>query len=207
MRRPTRTPSGVRLTEKIVLSVALVALAAALVGVGAFAVFTDTESVSQTTTSGTVTVDLGSPGATNRLSVGATDLAAGDAVERTVELANSGSVALADVKLTTTATASSLLDTDTTDGLQMVVERCSVAWTESGPPYAYTCGGTTETVLASRPVIGANLALANLDLSAGADNFLRVTLTLPSAAPDTLQAQSSTISYGFTATQRTGQAQ
>jgi hypothetical protein len=58
-------------------------------------------------------------------------------------------------------------------------------------------------VLASRAVIGSNLALANLgSLTNGATDHLRVTLTLPSGAPNTLQNQSSTISYAFTGTQR-----
>ena len=34
-------------------------------------------------------------------------------------------------------------------------------------------------------------------------DHLRVTLTLPSGAPNTLQNQSSTITYAFTGTQRT----
>jgi hypothetical protein len=107
------------------------------------------------------------------------------------------------VTLTTTASPSSLLDTDTTNGLQMVIDKCSQAWTESGPPYTYTCGGTTSSVLASRPVIGSNLSLSNLgSTTAGATDHLRVTLTLPSGAGNTLQNQSSTISYAFTGTQR-----
>jgi hypothetical protein len=125
-----------------------------------------------------------------------------------VDLKNTGNLALASITLSTSASPSSLLDTDTTNGLQMVIDRCSVAWTESGgPPYTYTCGGTTSSVLASAPVIGTNLALSNLTLTAGTDNFVRVTLTLPSAAPNTLQGQSSTISYAFTATQRAAAAQ
>jgi len=62
-------------------------------------------------------------------------------------------------------------------------------------------------VLASVPVIGTNLTLSNLSLTAGVDNFVRVTLTLPSAAPNTLQGKSSTIQYSFTGTQRTAAAQ
>ena len=85
----------------------------------------------------------------------------------------------------------------------MVLDKCSVAWTETGgPPYTYTCGGTTTSVLASAPVIGTNLTLSNLALTAGTDNFVRVTLTLPTVAPNTLQGQSSVIQYAFTATQR-----
>jgi hypothetical protein len=44
-------------------------------------------------------------------------------------------------------------------------------------------------------------------LGANVDNFLRVTLTLPSGAPNTLQNQSSVIQYSFTATQRAAAAQ
>jgi hypothetical protein len=206
--RTRRTGGG--LVGKILLSAALVMTAAAVVGVGTFAVFTNTASVSQATSSGTVTLDrINTSGPNNRLSIGAANIAAGDTIQRAVHVRNTGTLALSGVVLTTTAPTTSLLDTDTTTGLQMVIDRCSVAWTESGagPPYTYTCGGTTSAVLASRPVIGTNLALSNLTLGAGADNFLRVTLTLPSAAPNTLQGQSSTISYAFTAAQRAAASQ
>ena len=118
---------------------------------------------------------------------------------------NSGTLDLASVTLTTTAAPSSLLDTDTTNGLQMVIDKCSQAWTEAGtaPAYTYTCGGTSSSVLASRAVIGNNLTLSNLgSTTAGATDHLRVTLTLPSGAGNTLQNQSSTITYAFTGTQR-----
>jgi len=183
--------------------------AAALVGIGAFAVFTDTASVSQATSSGSVAlapINVDAPN--NRLSIGASSIAAGDTIERAVTIRNTGTIPLSSVTLTTSATTSSLLDTDTTNGLQMVLERCSVAWSETGgPPYTYTCGGTTTTVLASTPIVGTNLTLSNLALGAGVDNFVRVTLTLPSAAPNALQGQSSVIQYSFTATQRAGAPQ
>jgi len=194
---------------KVALSAALVMISAALVGVGTFATFTDTAAVSVAHNSGTVTLaPINASGANNRLSIGASNIAAGDTIQRAVNVKNTGNIDLADVVLTTTPTVSSLLNTDTTNGLQMLIQKCSVAWTEGGTPpaYTYTCGGTTTTVLASRPIIGTNLALSNIALTAGADNFLRVTLTLPSAAPNTLQGQSSTISYAFTATQRAATA-
>ena len=86
----------------------------------------------------------------------------------------------------------------------MVLERCSVAWTEAGtaPAYTYTCSGTTSTVLASRAIVGSNLSLSNVLLTAASTNNLRVTLTLPSTAPNTMQGLTSTISYTFTGTQR-----
>ena len=197
------------ISGKVLLSIGLVLASVALVGMGTFALFTDTQSVSQATSSGTVSLNpISANGVNNRLSVGASNTAAGDTIQRTVNVKNTGNITLASVTLTTTASPSSLLDTDATNGLQMVIDKCSVAWTETGgPPYTYACGGTTSTVLASAPVIGTDLALSNLTLTAGTDNFLRVTLTLPSGAGNTLQTKSSTITYAFTATQRAGAAQ
>ena len=54
-------------------------------------------------------------------------------------------------------------------------------------------------------MIGANLALSNLSaLTAGATDHLRVTLTLPSTAGNSLQNQSSVIQYSLTGIQRAG---
>jgi len=190
--------------QKIVLSLLVVLLALALVGLGAFASFTSSTSASQTLSTGTVTIALGATGAqTNRLTVNATGLAPADSIQRSFDLSNTGSLNLASITLTTTATTSSLLDTDGTDGLQMAIDRCSAAWTESGssPSFSYTCSGSTSTVLASRAVIGSNLALSNLaSLTSGSTDHLRLTLTLPSAAGNTFQNLSSVIQYSFTGT-------
>jgi spore coat-associated protein N len=190
--------------QKLLATVAVLGAAASIAGLGTYATWTSTTSQSHTISSGTVTIALGATGAaTNRLNIGASALAPGDTIQRSVDLTNTGTLDLASVTLTTSASPSSLLDTDATNGLQMVVDKCSQAWTEAGPPYTYVCGGTTSTVLASRAVIGSNLSLSNLGATtAGATDHLRVTLTLPSGAPNTLQNQSSTITYAFTGTQR-----
>jgi hypothetical protein len=87
----------------------------------------------------------------------------------------------------------------------MVIDKCSQAWTEAGPPYTYTCGGSTSSVLTSRAVIQTGVTLNNLSaLTAGATDHLRVTLTFPSGAGNSFQNKSSTIQYAFTGTQRTG---
>jgi spore coat-associated protein N len=194
--------------RKLLVSLAIVAAAASIAGLGTFATFTSSTSASQNVSSGTVTIALGATGAaTNRLTVGASNIAPGDTIQRSVDLINSGSIDLSGITLTTSASASSLLDTDATNGLQMVIDRCSTAWTESGvaPAYTYTCSGTTSTVLASRAVVGSNLTLSNLTaLTNGVTDHLRVTLSFPSAAPNSFQNQSSTILYTFTGTQRAG---
>jgi predicted ribosomally synthesized peptide with SipW-like signal peptide len=197
-------------SKKLLATIAIIGAAASIAGLGTYATFTSTTSQSHTVTTGTVTIALGATGAaTNRLNIGASALAPGDTIQRSVDLTNSGSLDLASITLTTTASPSSLLDTDTTNGLQMVIDKCSVAWTEAGPPYTYTCsGGSTSSVLASRPVIGSNLTLSNLGaITHSATDHLRVTLTLPSGAGNTLQNQSSTITYAFTGTQRAAGSQ
>ena len=89
------------------------------------------------------------------LTVAANKLVPGDTVQRAVQLSNAaGQQDLSSVTLSTTAPTSSLLDTDATNGLQLVVDACSVPWTEAGtaPAYTYTCSGVTKPVLASRAV-------------------------------------------------------
>ncbi len=183
--------------------------AAGVGGLGTFATFTSAATAGHSITTGSVTVALGAAGPANRLGVNATGVAPGDTIQRAFDLSNSGSLTLASVTLTTTASPSSLLDTDSTNGLQMVIDKCSAAWTESGPPYTYTCGGTTSTVLASRAVIGSNLALSNItDLNTPATtDHLRLTLTLPSGAGNTFQGLTSTVTYSFTGIQRASTSQ
>lgn len=194
--------------QKILLSLAILGCAASIAGLGTFAAFTSTTSASQTVSSGTVVIALGATGAsTNRLTVNATGIVPGDTMQRSFNLANTGSQNLASITLTTSATSSSLLDTDATSGLQMIIERCSVAWVEAGvsPAFTYTCAGTTSTVLATRAVVGSSLSLSNLTTTtAGNTDYLRLTLSLPSSAGNSFQGLSSTIQYSFTGTQRAG---
>jgi spore coat-associated protein N len=194
--------------KRLLGSVTVVGVAAAMAGLGTFATFTSSTSASHTISSGTVSIALGATGPANRLTIGASNVVPGDTIQRAADLINNGGASadnLSSIVLNTTASPSSLLDTEATSGLQMAIEKCSVAWTESGtsPAYTYTCSGTTSTVLASRAVVGANIALSNLSsLSTGSTDHLRVTLTLPTAAPNTMQGLTSTISYNFVGTQR-----
>jgi len=201
----TLLPKRLSRGRKLLASVAVLGAAASIAGLGTFATFTSTTSANHTVASGTVTIALGATGAsTNRLTVGASAIAPGDTIQRSVDLIDQGTIDLASITLTTSASPTSLLDSDTSNGLQMVLDKCSVAWTESGPPYTYTCSGSTSSGLASRPVIGSTLTLSNLgSLVSGATDHLRVTLTFPSGAGNSLQNQSSTVTYSFTGTQRT----
>ena len=194
--------------KRLLGSITVVGVAAAMAGLGTFATFTSSTSASHTISSGTVSIALGTTGPANRLTIGASNVVPGDTIQRAVDLLNNGGASadnLSSIVLNTTASPSSLLDTEATSGLQMAIEKCSTAWTESGtsPAFTYTCSGTTSTVLASRAVIGSNIALSNLaSLTTGSTDHLRVTLTLPTAAPNTMQGLTSTISYNFVGTQR-----
>ena len=190
--------------HKLIASLAVLGAAAAIAGLGTYATFTSSTSASHTIATGTLSL---TSGPLNRLGTGASLVAAGDSMQRAIDLNYAGSISFGSATLTTNATTSSALDTDTTDGLHMAIDKCSVAWTESGPPYTYTCSGTTSSVLASAPVIGSNLALSNLTLTAGTTDHLRVTVTLPGTAGNSLQNLSSTIAYTFTGVQRAGTSQ
>ena len=193
--------------NKILMSAALLGTAAGAAGLGTFGSFTSATSASSSVSSGTVSIALGAANtAANRFSVAASGLVPGDTVQRAVTLTNAaGNEALSSIVLTTAATTSSKLDTDPTLGLQLKIDSCSTPWTETGaaPAYVYSCSGTTKSVLASRALIGSNLALSNLSaLAANNVDNLVATLTFPTAADNSFQNQSSVVSFTFTGTQR-----
>lgn len=201
------------ISRNILLSVGVVGLTAGIAGLGTFAAFTDTDSGSHLISSGTVNINLGTPGADNRLSVGATGVVPGDSLQRRVKLTNAGNQGLAPIALTTAASPSSLLDTDATAGLQMKLEKCAgtLGWAESASePYTYTCNilagdnlGIRTEVLARRAIIGSTIALSSLSsLTAGQTDDMVLTVDLPATAGNTFQDKSSTITYTFNATQR-----
>ncbi|HEX5266759.1 MAG TPA: hypothetical protein VFW24_08290, partial [Acidimicrobiales bacterium] len=118
----------------------------------------------------------------------------------------------ASITLGITASPSSSLDTDTTNGLQTTVQSCSVAWTEGGvaPAYTYSCSGTTTTVMSSTSVAALESSASSVTplnaLTAAGSDHLLVTLTLPTTAPNSFQSLSSTLTYTFTGIQRATQA-
>jgi predicted ribosomally synthesized peptide with SipW-like signal peptide len=201
MRLRILTPGAT--TNKVIATIAILGAAAAIAGLGTFATFTSSTSTSHTIASGTLSL---TSGPVNRLGTGASLIAAGDSMQRAIDLNYAGSVDMGSATLTTNASPSSALDTDTTDGLHLAIDKCSVAWTESGLPYT-TRGGSVSTVLASQPLIGSNVALSNLTLTAGTTDHLRVTVTLPSTAGNAFQNLSSTVGYTFTGVQRAGTSQ
>lgn len=195
---------GTRSTAvKVLASVVLVGGAASVAGLGTFGAFTSTTSATEQVGSGKVV--LTSAAGVQGLSVAATNMVPGDTAERSITLTRSSDTeAFGSVKLTTAGTASNLLTSDATNGLQLKVDECSVAWTKSASG-ALACSGTTTTVVTQRGVIGSNLdlgaATATLN-GATATSNLRVTVSLPASADNTFQGLSNTINFTFDATQR-----
>lgn len=191
---------------KVFASVVLVAGAASVAGLGTYGSFTSTTSASETVTNGKVVIGLNQH-STLGTTVAATNVVPGDKIQRAVTLTRSADTeAFGSVKLTTSAGTANLLSSDATNGLQLVVDQCSVPWTAAGK--ALTCSGTTTAVVATSPVIGSAIDLGpatttlNTGAGAGASN-LRIQLTLPTSADNTFQGLSNTINFTFDATQRT----
>ena len=107
----------------------------------------------------------------------------GDSMTRAVTLTNTAaSSPLSSVTLATTATVSSILDTNTTNGLQLSVKSCSQAWTQGGTATAptYTCAGTV-TDLGTTPVVSnRTLRRAQQPDQPGGTDHLTFTISLPS---------------------------
>ena len=127
--------------RKVVGSLGVLGAAAAVAGMGTFGNFTDsTTPVATTIQSGTLSIDVSQQGF--GVPVTTTGFVPGDSMTRAVNLVNDGNAALGSVTLSSAATASSILTTDTTNGLQLAVKKCSVAWSRSSFPLA-SVGGPT----------------------------------------------------------------
>jgi hypothetical protein len=201
-----RTIASSSTARKVVGSLGVLGTAAAVAGMGTFGGFTDsTAPVATTIQSGTLSIDLTQQGYS--VPVTTAGFLPGDSLTRAVNLVNDGNSALGSVTLGSTATASSILTTDITNGLQLTVKKCSVAWTQGGTAQAptYTCPGT-ETLVGSGPVV-SNLTLASAAaLNVGGTDYLTFSISLPTTADNSFQGKSSSLSLTFTGTQRTGTA-
>ncbi|TLM74506.1 TasA family protein [Pseudarthrobacter sp. NamB4] len=198
-----KTTSG-----KVLASVALLGAAAAVAGLGTYGAFTSTTEADQKVTAGSVKIDLGT-GASNTLTTAVTDMLPGDSVAKFVTLTNSGSSALNNVTLTTTATEPSALTTNTTTGLKLKIDRCPEAWVAGATAGTFICNSLANTeILTAKPIItttnGGDVLNGLSSLAAGKTDYLKITTSFPAAAVQTDFAGSptSTIKFSFTATQR-----
>lgn len=135
------------------------------------------------------------------------NLLPGDTVSRLVTVKNSGQADLINYQLQTTSSTGNALTTDTTNGLHVRIDRCSVPWTfsGSGSALAATCSGTLSTVVGTSPVVGTH-ALGS-PFCAGyhggcaevGSDYLRVTVDLPSSAGNSFEGLTANLTFTFSA--------
>ncbi|OLR94063.1 TasA family protein [Actinokineospora bangkokensis] len=191
--------------------------AAVLVAVGAGVWATLSAQAVNTTpeqvTSGTLKLTLANNGAGFGQSV--SNLAPGDVVNRFVTLTNGGTLDGQALTMQVAATGSAALITDgtgssTTKALRVAVDSCPTAWA----PTTGTCSGTVTNLLAATPLSALSTAatLVSGSVTAGANEYLRVQLTLPdqnettvngTLPASTIQGLTANLTYTFTETQRT----
>ena len=193
-------------TRKVVGSLAIAGAAAAVAGLGTFGTFTSsTTPVATQVSTGNVAINLAQPSGSYTIPATTTGFVPGDSLTRAITLNNTGTAAMSSITLVSTGTASNLLTTDRTNGLQLAVKSCSVPYTQGGTSAAptYTCGGTESVLTSGSAVTSVQLpGLASLN-PGGSDNLI-FSISLPTSADNTFQGLSNTLNLTFTGVQRTG---
>ena len=191
---------------RIVGTVGVLGAAAAIAGLGTFGSFTTSSApVDTKVDSAVLSINVADAGDALTMPFGGGLFLAGDSRSYRVDLVNDGNAALGSLTMTSRATASSILDTDTVHGLQLAVESCSVAWTVADS--AYSCAGTQKSFY-SGPIVASGQALSGAaSLAVGGVDHLLMTAALPSTASgDAFEGASSSLEFFFTGTQRAGSA-
>jgi spore coat-associated protein N len=212
--------------KKILVSLLVIGGVSSMIGAsaGTFAGFTaTTNNPNNTFATGTLTMNTSKPAAAI---LTLSNMIPGDTVSDVVNILSTGTEDMT-YTLTTTATTSSVLDTNTTDGLKLWIQRCSQAWTNTGA--AATCGGQVADVVGTSgspvPIIGSNIAMGKLcdsdadgqrttrgnnclnsplTIDTKNSDFLKIRVSLPSSADDTFQGKTSTIQFTWNGAQVTG---
>jgi hypothetical protein len=197
-------PGRAGTARRVAGSVAVLGAAAAVAGLGTYSTFTDsTTPVNTGVATGVLSLSL-----TDRDGTAAIQpfpgggLMAGDSVSQALDLVNDGTTAFGSVTMKMSATSSSILDTDTVNGLQLRLRACSVPWT--GPGASWQCSGTEQT-LYNGPIVVMRALTGAASLAPGGVDHLLLTASLPATANGSgYQNQSSTLSLVFDGAQRAG---
>ena len=202
------------ISAKVAIVVAAALGGTALVSSSVFAALTATASNTAGGSVATGTLKLtqaasGVAGITGGFVSDITNVAPGDTVNRYITLINGGTLDAASATLGISASPSTTLSTDGTNGLQITVRQCSVAWSNTG-----VCSGTTSTALASTTALALTSAKA-LTLSsyvAAAISHLQISLALPAGSEvtnngalpaGTVQGLTTAVTWTFTEALRT----
>ena len=192
-------PGRARTARRVAGSVAVLGVAAAVAGLGTYSTFTDSTSPVVTGVgTGVLSLSLQSGGTAATVPFAGGAMMAGDSVDQALDLVNDGTTAFGSVTMKMTATTSSILDTDTSNGLQLKVQKCSVAWSGS------TCSGTAST-LYSGPMVVTQALTGAASLNPGGVDHLLLTASMPASANGSAyQGKQSTLSLVFDGVQRAG---
>lgn len=197
---PSKPTSKFSTGKKLLASAAIVGAVASIAALGSFASFGGSTSASQKVSTGSVGLEM--PYSTFNAPV--SDVLPGDTIERVATMTNTGSSALKEIVLSTTAVQSSALNADPVNGLQVSIETCSVPWTtNTGGPDA--CAGSVWTVIPQGPLsqLSGPIALtAPQAVNSGGSDYLLATFKLPSTADSTFQDLSSELNFQFDGIQR-----
>jgi hypothetical protein len=197
-----------RTARKILASLAVIGAAAGMAGLGTYGAFTDrTTPVTTSVQSATLQLDLAQPSGVTVIPDSVSNFVPGDSMTRAVDLVNNGGARLSSVGLAVTAGSSNLLTTDTNNGLQLSLRRCSTAWAQGGTTSAptYSCPGT-EQILHSGPISGTYTLSAPASLAPAGRDHLVFTIALPTSADNRFQGLGTTVNLTFTGTQVAGSA-
>ena len=199
------TTTNGRTARKVLGSLGVIGAAAAVAGLGTFGSFTDsTTPLNASVTSGTLSLDLNNTNSTASLPMTAASFVPGDSISRSIDLVNSGDLGFSSISMVTTATTSSLLDTDKTNGLQLSLASCPVAWTETVVNKVATYSCANPTTLANGPAVASTTLPTLASLAAKGTDHLVVTLSLPGTAGNDFQNKTSALTVSFTGSQKTG---
>jgi hypothetical protein len=179
---------------KVAATVGTVAAWAAVTALGTWGTFPGS-SLAAAGSPGQVSLEVDGPAG---VPLEFSGLLPGGAVTQAVTLVNDGG-ALSAVVLSTVVVETSLLDSDPTDGLQLRVESCSVAWTPE-----WTCAGERALSAASGPVVRQAELREPASRTGGGTDHLAVTVTLPATAGSQFQGLRSELVLTFTGVQWAG---
>jgi hypothetical protein len=198
-----RVGAPVTLRTKLLASGVVLSATAGVAGYATFGTFDSTTTAAQPLSSAVVTLAVGS---TSTLTTAVTGLVPGDTVARAFTLDSTGSTsgAIGSVTLAVTGSGGNALVTDATNGLKVSLQECATAWVAGTVP---TCTGGATTLLSSTAVSALGTAQSLSALTSVGVHYLMSTVSFPVGAGNTFQGLSTTLTYTFVATQRTGAAQ
>ncbi|TRZ55146.1 MAG: hypothetical protein D4S00_07525 [Streptomycetaceae bacterium] len=116
------------------------------------------------------------PGITGGFATAISAVAPGDTVNRYVDLTNSGTLDGSTMTLRLTPDAVNALTSDGTNGLQITIVQCSVAYTNAG-----ACSGSETAVVTSTAtaLVASHIPISLASFLSGAISHLKISITLP----------------------------